>query len=1526
MKMKKNKIVMSIVAVSLAVVMVSSLWMTREQSAEAATRLYGVQQIVDQMNDGDPLVVLELVPDEGYSSLGYYVSGSEPGIDPKLLQEYTSRAERYSAVRSYLKNISGQDNPINYSENNVYIEQVSAPEDAEDWQVLTFAEGYYEAREGYFTEAAEGETADYTATVVTDSSTDTDTDADVDTDTNTDVDAETDTDADTGTAVAADTDTDADAGTDADADADTDTDADADADADADTDADTDTTEYVYTYTPGEGTHKWVDDTSAESVYDLYFEKLYYKVNVTSNDWFSKYVLEQDKNENVVVISLTPKQLETNISAGYIAELPEEYVTEDVDGDTATEEETNNKLTEWNSIDLLYISNSSSLNYSEEDLAKLETYKHLNEEQQFETELTLLADGLITIDEQLNDITWETAYNIYEHVLNTSMPVIVDDSLIPTDKLLDELLDEGENHLLLLVLLLKDYISTATPESYTTKDAADVETVVDLTEYSDELFTAVLESLENKDYGTMGSVQGSVYFNKDHLFETESTEDDSIIADDIFADANIVNQNFNEMFYNISLEAVDQDNIDETKITGMNAVIKEIDNDNFYNELHEVDYTTEYNAKDNRIEIAQSTLVKYILNYAYRRASVYKDSITVLDIEPTKYSTLTESKIREWLKDADSERIKEIKIVQTTTSEFIGKLVDLNEEYDMIYIGSCIGPNQSEGAMYQSEGKTKYNDQTMNGLIYSHIGDSYTVVEKLGGLFKSEREDGDFKKNISGTVETRFSGNDITKEKMNDLKAFVDAGYPVVISDKFYDGTKIDTTYVDNSSYLYEFMNGSIEEKNVMNDDLNESSLLATYLNMSKLYLSMVTVPTEYKVTYQDNNKNLIDSIDYLTDANGKYSLDYTFELADNSEAKIDTIAYEVKLFIDTDADGRYDASEELDGLQVRNVENGEEVDCDELETGVRYTVTRQLPDGYVGMIPWKLLVSQVSKEATTVHDSEIGYTAVPSDEVTKINVLQIAANGYSLDLSTNSKFKQLFKNVEDKMNYEINIQTVTVEEYLQNYNQYTKPSGDTSEKYESFYNTYFQYNGEPYDMLILGFKDMYDDITSEGATKAIKLFIESGRSVLFSHDTTSFVNANQSTYTAGDYWGYYLNQYIRSTVGMDRYGITEDGLSFLKNDTKGSWDTSADVDTTNTSTKDTYKSLITAANKDIAYNPKQAQKTANEKVHGYSNISLLQVAANDKSQKDIYYTNSTTRVNSVTQTNKGQITSYPFDLNSTSVEGSRKAAGNNGGYQMKELETLNVATTHCQYYQLDMQLDKTSDNESDIVVWYCLGDGMYDAMPNDVRNNYYIYSVGNVMYTGMGHYESKDALENLTWGEAQLFVNTIMASYNAGKKDPTIAIVESEEDKGTIQQYAYRTYDIDMDMVDSDPQEVYFYVNDNNIINGTKTIKVQYYVEAETEAAGTEMMALDDSTINLVPIAGDKIEAEKTVDSNKVYKAVLNADWVNKLLASKTDGSLTIYIGAQTTLDYDYDREDETTGEVFTSITIKRREMFDLD
>ena len=77
---------------------------------------------------------------------------------------------------------------------------------------------------------------------------------------------------------------------------------------------------------------------------------------------------------------------------------------------------------------------------------------------------------------------------------------------------------------------------------------------------------------------------------------------------------------------------------------------------------------------------------------------------------------------------------------------------------------------------------------------------------------------------------------------------------------------------------------------------------------------------------------------------------------------------------------------------------------------------------------------------------------------------------------------------------------------------------------YNAAYNTFQQY-----DMLILGFGDNYQfgskdqSLKNMAVSEAIRDYIEDGKSVLFTHDSSSYINSKAGS-GKGWYWGYEFN------------------------------------------------------------------------------------------------------------------------------------------------------------------------------------------------------------------------------------------------------------------------------------------------------------------------------------------------------------------------------------------------------------------
>lgn len=137
-----------------------------------------------------------------------------------------------------------------------------------------------------------------------------------------------------------------------------------------------------------------------------------------------------------------------------------------------------------------------------------------------------------------------------------------------------------------------------------------------------------------------------------------------------------------------------------------------------------------------------------------------------------------------------------------------------------------------------------------------------------------------------------------------------------------------------------------------------------------------------------------------------------------------------------------------------------------------------------------------------------------------------------------------------------------------------------------------------------------------------------------------------------------------------------------------------------------------------------------------------------------------------VTQVNRGRITTYPYDINDDDLfdlYGKSSA-------QYKEImdRTQSIKMTHESVYQVN-------PNGDDITVWYALaGDNYYNPTTSTgIRNNctsgYYLYSRGNLTYTGAGH------TNQFSEFEAKLFINTLVAAYT------TVCTVPSAEYRNSV-------------------------------------------------------------------------------------------------------------------------------------------------
>lgn len=862
----------------------------------------------------------------------------------------------------------------------------------------------------------------------------------------------------------------------------------------------------------------------------------------------------------------------------------------------------------------------------------------------------------------------------------------------------------------------------------------------------------------------------------------------------------------------------------------------------------------------------------YLLN-GNKAPKKYEDTVRVLDIEPTDGENVHKDKsywfwyISKYIRNFTGD----VKVTETTTWEFAGNIDDLNSEYDLVYIGdSMIDPEEQTGSNIKDKEKDKNLKDFIRNFVPGYdvevienynkkIKKKYYLYSHNGAVIDNEKlaiRSGSLGDTTADSAITKFmaSGNDITKIKYNDLLKYAEAGYPIVFGRNLFKSSyitgklsadDINTGTVDKASYIYKLMDtlvtGNKYRSSVFSENENYESRKTDFVNAlteNKFALKISSLPVEYIDRSLSKYKDYADRDVYINgdDIDNKV-LEYKIRIDSDKSKK-----YTLNVYIDTNADGRFNDNERLDALEIRDVTDGRIVRYNNLTGSHTFTIRRDI-DEYAGAIPWKLEV--IDNSNSLVRKNITGQCAVKVAEKTRLNVLQIVSEGDTKYFKNNvylptddeiskasevkgrgavteanmmdyfddciesinvlrdeiagieEKYQGLARDEMEKVlansgmfhyylskleEFDVHFDRLTVGEFEQKVKEENEANKENEDK-DDFLQTRFM---DKYDMVILGYADCYKDVNSE-ACKAIDTFIEEGKTTLFTHDTTSFVNldkteyqkANDATGESANFWGYNINRYFRKIVGMDRYNATDNqGDKKLIDVNDDSYDKPYKTDT------------------DQDKNEFEVDDSSGRALNqGMSNpILYIEKKTNEKGEivEKVVQTGSYTS-DSVTKTNDGQIVSYPYNIP----------------------DKLDVATTHAQYYQLNLE-------EDDIVVWYCIGQPKEGSrwcysQNNDVRNNYYIYNKGNITYSGAGH------SSGMTEQEIKLFINTMIAAYSASVQAPVPTITNS--DKSTDNNdtdFVYVDYDATVSPEESKPLGSGVFDNTIKAIDGSKNKDVK--------------------------------------------------------------------------------------------------------
>ncbi len=756
--------------------------------------------------------------------------------------------------------------------------------------------------------------------------------------------------------------------------------------------------------------------------------------------------------------------------------------------------------------------------------------------------------------------------------------------------------------------------------------------------------------------------------------------------------------------------------------------------------------------------------------------------------------------------------------------------------------------------------------------------------------------------NSGSYIKTRLSGNDITVARMEDLLDYVKGGYPILFADGLLDaddysdctainaaGASYDVAskwrYLDRHTKLYNFIQ---QAKSLGAGQFGDGRDYASLVSVSNArtgknpiflaadekykgglgYAIQRNVQVDFKVIHtpqeydRDKNGNLLSlgSIGNKEDVNGATCY-FTLEPNINVANPLEWIKenYEFHMYIDKSGTGNFNSD--------RTVELDLADTYFNMKTGQITVATKnsKWPGGVEGFVPWRL--EAVNKTNSSNYWRYTGYSAFDKAKQ-KVNVLWVSCKNSTLDFV--AMIDRYQENIDD---YDIRVDKIWYPDFVNNWkdcNDSYDPISDQRIKVGKLNNLAVRRsssddNNKDYDMIVFGYSDSYVglDVNNIYCLKNIDYFTtkaEDGgldHSLLFAHDNASYitsfnyyingtgsvsVSSGSGSYTVN--FARYNTSYLRGILGMDAYGasFSSDAIVDAPAGSTGSFSYLSWLYKPTRSLYNARKYLIDdsqIADPDLEYL---------SAMRGYVDGQLFWYSHNEN---DWPYMNGSSRIGKsaygdwlITRksecTNKGQIAIYPF------VIGDEITLGTD---------------THFQYTKLDVEDDDTT-------VWYTLSGNngtYYDATKGDGSNNYYIYSRGNITYTGAGH-RKIDTGAN----ECLLFVNTVVAAIKLGNFAPDVTYTDSvsvttasgkedvlyayETDKSLKVTFKATDYD-EMAGLEHDFLNAYIFLDKNN--NGRYDDGTDKLLNQPAFGGGTTSL-LKDATGNTINIDGTELVNRK--------------------------------------------------------------------
>ena len=259
--------------------------------------------------------------------------------------------------------------------------------------------------------------------------------------------------------------------------------------------------------------------------------------------------------------------------------------------------------------------------------------------------------------------------------------------------------------------------------------------------------------------------------------------------------------------------------------------------------------------------------------------------------------------------------------------------------------------------------------------------------------------------------------------------------------------------------------------------------------------------------------------------------------------------------------------------------------------------------------------------------------------------------------------------------------------------------------------------------------------------------------------------------------------------------------------------------------------------------------------------------------------------------------------------------------------------------YLLDIG-NTTDSAQAQTTVWYTLNKeekdrNAYNVSPKDGRNNYYLYSKGNLVYVGQNEYPYLyDAAgggqpEGAGTSECCLFVNALMAAYNAGLHGAEVEMVAGFDTNAARIESITLPYDENYaqgetgGMLD-ETTDVFFRYTDNNFARQKSQVLHFYYEDPAGEAIdmGGELVHATEFTSLIHTVEDHQLQTvtAEGVKPGKVYRIKA------PVIALKQNNALSnakIYVVLQSTFTKSGKTCVVTSG---SSVELNRAQLFLLE